>query len=381
MPNSIVNPRFSATLRRLRAERGLSVRDLSRLVHHGKTLVHDLETGRARPGYDIARRLDDALRAGGELAAMAVAGSGLPDPDEAARVAHVVRHPRRVDLSTVASLATVLAHQRRLEDTIGSAAMLGPVVGQLCVIEHLVTETSGHLRSDLVDVASQWAQFAGWLAVATGRPAGAAARFDRALALAAEIGGREMTATALSFKGYLAERMGQPGAMVGLTEAAMRDRGVFIGQRAYDALQLARGHAMRDDRAGVGSALAEAADLTAGFAEYGGPVPDWHYYRSPAFFDIEQGRVYALLGEHEPDGNRRAVDLLAAGLDALPAEQRGAEWAAEYRLHLAHALARAGNPTAARAAAEAVRVVASASGAAALVRRAEELSARLSGDT
>jgi transcriptional regulator with XRE-family HTH domain len=65
-----VDPRFAATLRRLRAERGLSVRDLGRSAVYGKSYVHDLETGRKNPTRDVARRLDDALGAGGELAAM-----------------------------------------------------------------------------------------------------------------------------------------------------------------------------------------------------------------------------------------------------------------------------------------------------------------------
>ena len=44
-----VDPRFAATLRRLPAERGLSVRDLGRSAVYGKSYVHDLETGETRP--------------------------------------------------------------------------------------------------------------------------------------------------------------------------------------------------------------------------------------------------------------------------------------------------------------------------------------------
>ena len=45
----------------MRAEHGLSVRELAALVHHGKSYVHELETGHKRPTTDVARRLDDAL--------------------------------------------------------------------------------------------------------------------------------------------------------------------------------------------------------------------------------------------------------------------------------------------------------------------------------
>jgi len=67
---SIVDPRFAATLRRWRTGRGLSVRKLADSIFQGKTYVHDLETGKATPTVEVARRLDDALRAGGELVAM-----------------------------------------------------------------------------------------------------------------------------------------------------------------------------------------------------------------------------------------------------------------------------------------------------------------------
>jgi hypothetical protein len=189
-----------------------------------------------------------------------------------------------------------------------------------------------------------------------------------------------MTATALSFKGYLAERTGHPGAMVGLTEAAMRDRGVFVGQRAYDALPAARGHAMLGQRGEVADAAAEAGDLTAEFVEYDGPAPPWHYYRSPGFFSMEQGLVYQLLGEHDAAANTRAIELLSGGLEALPAEQRDAEWAVMYRLELARALARAGDEVGAMAAVEAVRVVAAAAGAVDLGRQMVDVAARLSAD-
>ena len=37
------------------------MRELAALVHHGKSYVHELETGHKRPTTDVARRLDDAL--------------------------------------------------------------------------------------------------------------------------------------------------------------------------------------------------------------------------------------------------------------------------------------------------------------------------------
>ncbi|WP_433228195.1 hypothetical protein [Actinomadura formosensis] len=69
--------------------------------------------------------------------------------------------PSRVDLATVESLARVLAGQRRLEDSIGSAAVVPAVRAQLRAIEGMVADARGAVRRDLLDVAAQWAQFAG----------------------------------------------------------------------------------------------------------------------------------------------------------------------------------------------------------------------------
>jgi transcriptional regulator with XRE-family HTH domain len=74
VPRPLVDPRFAETLRRLRAERGLSLRDLARRAVHGKSYLHEIETGAKPPTVDLARRLDIALDARGELAALVQPG-------------------------------------------------------------------------------------------------------------------------------------------------------------------------------------------------------------------------------------------------------------------------------------------------------------------
>jgi transcriptional regulator with XRE-family HTH domain len=70
MPRASVDPRFADVLRRLRVARGLSLRDLATQTHRAKSALHDLETGRKQPTAETARHLDEALTAGGELAAL-----------------------------------------------------------------------------------------------------------------------------------------------------------------------------------------------------------------------------------------------------------------------------------------------------------------------
>ncbi|MFV0131558.1 helix-turn-helix domain-containing protein [Streptomyces sp. HMX112] len=59
---------FGAELRRLRGERGLSLSALARLVHYSKGYLSKIENGGKPPTADVARRCDEALRAGGALA-------------------------------------------------------------------------------------------------------------------------------------------------------------------------------------------------------------------------------------------------------------------------------------------------------------------------
>ncbi|OKJ95141.1 DNA-binding protein [Streptomyces sp. CB03234] len=58
---------FSAQLRRLRLQRGLSLADLARQTHYSKGYLSKIETGAKRVTVDVARRCDQVLRAEGEL--------------------------------------------------------------------------------------------------------------------------------------------------------------------------------------------------------------------------------------------------------------------------------------------------------------------------
>src|SRR5437762_9342820 len=142
MPRRIaVDPRFGARLRELRDQRQLSLRDLAELAHHGKSYISELETGRKKPTPEAAANLDRALGANGELALIVTeATDGLWTPDDEDRLLYVVRNPRRIDGATIESLHAVLAYQRRLEDAIGSAALVAPVRGQADMLRRLVEQ-------------------------------------------------------------------------------------------------------------------------------------------------------------------------------------------------------------------------------------------------
>lgn len=62
---------FPGKLRGLMAERGLSTYAAARLVPCDPSLISRYRSGRQEPSQRMARRIDDVLGAGGQLAALA----------------------------------------------------------------------------------------------------------------------------------------------------------------------------------------------------------------------------------------------------------------------------------------------------------------------
>ncbi|GAA2190108.1 helix-turn-helix domain-containing protein [Micromonospora lupini] len=354
---TIVDPSFPAELRRLREERGLSLRQLAAAVSYGKSLVHQIEAGQTKPTVDVAVRLDAALEAHGALATMVVDA-----PDGGSRLAYMRAQPRKVDLAAVDALCGLLAGYRRLEDAIGSGPIMGPVRVHLDTVASLLRDAPHDVRPRIVDVAGQWAQFAGWLSIARGEERAATVWNARALRWAMEVGNTDLVATVLSFQGHQAELRHDLSAMIELSRESRRDEAVNTALRAYCAGQEARGLAMAGaPGADVLARLSEASDLSAQSAEE--PLSPWGYWYTPSFFSVQQGSVWRYLGAADSRANDRAVELLTAGVAGVSEEAGGAEWHGRNLVHLAIAQAQAGDAAAARetlAAADAI-VLATAS--------------------
>lgn len=322
---------FGQRLRRLRTDAGLSQPALARLVPvHQSTLSRYEHDERPAPP-ETAARLDALLHAHGTLLALQSPATLHGPATDRERLAHVARVPRAVDRAALDALAGVLAATRRLEDTVGAAPVLLPARAHFDLLAELAAEARGPIRRDVVDLAGQWAQHHGWLHAALERYDDADRWFSRSLEWAVEAEDDDLAATVWSFRGHVAWLRDEIGPTIGLTQVARRYRHVYSGQRAYDALQEARGHAAAGDAYRVEQLVDEAAELAVrALAELPG-APPWHYYRSPAFWDLERGRA---LAEIRP---QRGADLLTAGLDALPEDQRHADWVEAYRRDLAAA--------------------------------------------
>jgi hypothetical protein len=238
-------------------------------------------------------------------------------------------------------------------------------------VQDLVTAADGDLRDEVLELASEWAQFLGWLHTTSASWAQAKVHFGRSLEWATERGDGDMIATVLSYQGHCHWLRGEYAPIVSLSRSARRDPTIYPGQLAYDGYQEARGLAVTGHLDEAVSVLGEADDLALANDAWTGHVPAWQYYRARWFFALERGLVYRCMSRHDRRYAPLAVDELSAGLTGMPAEWQGAEWAGEYVAYLASALRTVGDIPEAKAAAERTRQIATATSSARVLAMAE----------
>lgn len=248
---------FGEKLLRLMDEQNLNLRALGERVPCNPGYLSKISRGIQPPSLGIAARLDDILGAGGELIAARAPGR---NDDEYERLVYVARHPARLDAAVVDGLAATLASQRRLEDVIGSAAVLESAKSNLTLVLRLLREAGGPHTQRLAAVASETSQFTGWLHKALGRHSEAGNLYDQALRLGAQAKENDLSATALSMRGHLAWAEGAVGDMAALSEAAA-DLATTAGTRAVATQQQGRALALAGEREGALRAIGRAEEI------------------------------------------------------------------------------------------------------------------------
>lgn len=324
---AIADPRFAAELTRLRTNSGLSLRDLARVVHHGKTYLHDLETGRTKPTGEVAQHLDNALQAGGTLAAL-VADIPPTCADSDQRLAYITANPTRLDAASVQLLADELAVLRRLDDTLPAPMMLPSAAPQWRAIQTLAKQVRGPHAAGLHAVAAEWTQFLGWLHAEARYDTEAVRLLGEAADQADAINDGPLAAQAANFLGYVARQRNSPRGIVRHFLAAYHTPGASTLQRVGDAIQAAHGYALLGDRTAAVRLLGDAGDLTTA-AEKEVP-PATAYWLSVPFSRLNLGLAYSAL-----DDRTAAADNLRAGFTGLSVDLRDAQWTVEYQRVLA----------------------------------------------
>jgi transcriptional regulator with XRE-family HTH domain len=371
MPRPVVDPRFGVTLRAARLERGLSLREVARLAAFGKSYLQELEVGIKQPTLQTAHHLDEVLAAGGLLATLVHSPSAPPEADPK-QVRYALAGSGRVPSGAVESLAVLLAHQRRLEDAVGSAALVGPVLAQTNMLRKLATQATGARawRQFLV-VAAEWACYAGWLTATTGRHAAGHRWYRQSRTWAELVGHPDLESSALQMEGHLAWVQGRYADMIALSQAAA-ERGRGAGVRSVAVQQEARGLALVGDALGCRRQLSAAEDLASAASNDPDAGRDWLYYYDGAYLCMQSGLAALYLSQHE-----KAVEQITAGLSRLPDVIRTSDWVSWYLVRLAEAQAGTADLEAAAASLGTARSTGQRTAAARLLADVDDVSRRL----
>jgi transcriptional regulator with XRE-family HTH domain len=354
----VIDLRFKDRLATLMIREGVVPADLAERVPVNRGYLSQILNGHRMPSADMAASFEAILNATpGELTGLVNLCALADDLDP---LTAAFERPAGVGPEGVAAFQRVLTAQRHLEDQVGSAAVLAPVLPQLDTIRRMVRATTGPHRPALMDVAGQWAQFAGWLYTSLGQWNEARDWNRTALEWATEADSPELTATVLSYQAHVSWLTLDPGPTIGLSHAALRDRTVYPGQRAYDCFQAAKAHAYAGDVTEAHRYVAAGDEIAAGLPSWVGPVPAWQYYRAPWLWDLERGLVHLYLDRWTGSSATAAAQYLRAGLAAMPEHMKRSDWSAEYMAYLAAAYIRAGATTSARDELAAARDIAEA---------------------
>ncbi|MBB5914571.1 hypothetical protein BJY24_003438 [Nocardia transvalensis] len=265
-------------------------------------------------------------------AAIPVDASADPTPIDAEivdteRLAYIAAHPRRADRKALDELAVVLADWRKLDDSMGSEAVLPAVNETVRVVERLVREAQGSIRPAVLNAGAQWLQLAGWLNTTTKRHAVARIMHDRMLEWSVELDDPDLISTTLGAKGHRAWTEDEFGPMIGLSEAAGRYERASPAVLAVAAQQEARGHALVGEAEEAERMLDDADDYAVRAAEDSDRIPPWLYFHSTDLLVLQRGLAYKYLAESgRARYRRKAVDVLTTGLAGLDRETRDSEW-------------------------------------------------------
>jgi tetratricopeptide (TPR) repeat protein len=312
-------------------ERGVSGNALAHTVYCDKALISRLVNGKQQPSASMARLLDDALGAGGKLAAVARRGgtTGAQASMEEGETVSVpcqtsdgriifVDVPRRLLLRGAAAAAlaaavpagsqpelngepaaTRFAIARRVlrdsDNLFGPHQVIPPATRQVQAVSRAARQARGSDRQELLQVQAQFADLIGWLYQDSGDHQAAQYWLDRALEWSHHAGDDGSVAFILARKSQLAADMGDPAGAVAVAEAAMKRATPRTRVAAAAAVYAAHGHALAGERAPCERLYGQARTA---LSEAGDDDSPWAAFCDQAYVGVQHAHSLGVLGGH-----------------------------------------------------------------------------------
>lgn len=336
----------------MRNARGISLRELSRIAPLDPGHLSKIENGRRPATLDVAKALDRALQAKGELIALAqlersgrvrralpfdpmrrrsLLALGLTAPALASSGPADQRSRRKIGTTDAKELQETAVWLYGLDYQHGGATLWRAAKASAQDgYEMLENGIYGQVvEKELVKATGRAQMCAGWLAFDAGRHELARSCYSEALALARQAGDPEVEVHALSNLAFQSNVLGRPREAMRFIEGAVRADSAPHGQARLSAIPLLRRSvalSLSRDRSGHQKAIGEARKIYD--RDYEKPAEEWCSFLSEAELDGVEGTGLAELKQ-----SSRAAVLLERAITGLG--PRYARNRALYRVRLA----------------------------------------------
>lgn len=350
---TIADPRFAARLRELLDERGTSYRALAAATFYSKSYLHDLASGRKSPTVETAQRLDQALHADGQLAALAEPAPAEASGDEV-QALELARRVEASDVSgqTLDGLEAAVDELAMAYAGTPPAPLLGRVRHHLAMVTRLLDGRATLAQQRRLMVAAGWLSLLAATTHIDLRQSGAAyARLSTASCLAGHADHQEIGAWCLETRAWDVLTAGDYRQAVELSRQAQTMAPEGSSAQIQATAQEGRAWARMRQQPETRAALDRVNRLTAGLTT---PDRPEHHYR----YDPDKALSYtattlAWAGDPAAEQYTRAlIGQLEQPTNGTPRPRR----VASARLDLSLALLAAGKPD--EAAAEATAAIA-----------------------
>lgn len=271
---------------------------------------------RLRDGSVVFVALDRRamLRGGVGIGAVAAFGAGTPPAVADPAAVQSLTRPAR---SAAAYSSTPIEHlQRARRLLIDTDNLLGPGQAITAVREHIEVikdlrrDAKGADRQSLLELQTQYAEFASWLYQDLGRFDEAEFWLDRAFQWSHTVGDGDLTSYVMARKAQLAGEKRDLVDVVDLAEAAQRMARPRSRLAAVARTYESYGHALRGDSDGSERAI---DDVRNALDRVSSDTTPWGVWLNEQYVDVHRAQGLEVLGKHA-----QAAEVFTDAIDALP---------------------------------------------------------------
>jgi hypothetical protein len=292
---------------RLMEQRGMSLRALAKTVHHDPSYLSKALRGIKPCGPALARAIDEALNAGGEVIQAAARSAPGPAP----LVTEEYVPPELADY-----FAAQLAGHYAADRFLGPGSLIPVARSQYELLCDVAATATGPVRGQLWSVAAGFAALLGWLYQDAGDLDASARWHNVMIERAHRSGDPQLVGFSLHCKAMLLADAGDGRGVLDLTGAGLAQPGLIPKARVLLLQQAAHGWSL----VGGDDAPAQCDQLLGEAEALVGDISDsypWGACGTPRYIDVQRATVTTRLGQH-----RQAAGLWQDIIPDVPPSSR-----------------------------------------------------------